>query len=278
MVSNRQWARDPLAVDLPQVFLALSRMAPVSLIATPVDDLKTCECSASVGEFLMMQDMVEYDYIPVCDGESIIGLLNRSTCESVDTTITVEQGMSPLSSANLISADAGILSFVSTVDRSPCRLLVDQQGISGMVTAADLNALPVRPVLFSLATSFELLMADRIRRALPNPEIWLTHLSEGRRGKITEKHESLREKNMHTDLLEATEFCDKGDILRRAGLVPERLRESAAGDLRAMRELRDVVSHAGGYADSREQVIDLARKVQLYQSWIKNMALEFTAS
>ncbi len=60
--------------------------------------------------------------------------------------------MEPLSDANLISADAGILTFVMSADQAHCRLVVDGDRIDAIVTLSDLQKLSVRPAVFLLIT------------------------------------------------------------------------------------------------------------------------------
>lgn len=276
---RQRWARHPLAVDSNQVFSALEKMATVSLIATRATELQTCEIDASAVEICRDPRLSDFDFLPVRHDGTIVGLFDRrSPNGTAAASLRVSDRMQPLSGNNLISADAGILSFISQADHCPCRLLVKDTEIWGIVTTADLNALPVRPVLFLLFTHVELLMAERIRTTFDVPEYWIKLLSDGRQDKLHKKHSTRLRKNMYTDLLSATDYCDKRTIIMKGHLVPANVSTSPESDLKRIEELRDKVAHASGYADSPEQAADLAGVVRLCRTWIEGLISDLTSS
>lgn len=276
---RRTWARDPLAVDSDQVFSALEKMATVSLIATRATELQTCEIDASAVEICGDARLSDFDFLPVRHDGTIVGLFDRRSPNGAEAaSVRVADRMQPLSGKNLISADAGILSFISQADRCPCRLLVKDTEIWGIVTTADLNALPVRPVLFLLFTHVELLMAERIRTRFDAPEYWLSLLSVGRQDKVRKKYSNLLYKNMYADRLSATDYCDKRTIIMKGHLVPANATTSPESDLKRIEELRDKVAHASGYADSPKQAAVLAGVVRLCRTWIEGLISDLTSS
>jgi predicted transcriptional regulator len=277
-----RWARHPLAVDADQVFAALEKIATVALIATSAKDLRTCAADEPVSETVNRGELSDFHYIPVRQQDgAIIGLFHRAAEEirlmgsAVTTQYSVHERMEPLSAKNLISADAGILSFISRADTHPCRLLVKDTDICGLVTTADLNALPVRPVLFLILTHVELLMAELIRTRLTAPQAWLTLLSKGRQAKVHEKFARLQKSNMFTEILAATDHCDKRAILIKGKLVPKNLARSANEDLKRIEQLRNSVAHADGYADTPDQAANLSRTVRVCQAWIEALQADF---
>ncbi|MBV5269366.1 MAG: hypothetical protein JZU55_04890, partial [Afipia sp.] len=71
--------------------------------------------------------------------------------------------MRPITEADLIGADAGILDFIRQADFSKFRFLVTGTEISGLVSLSDLQRLPVRAALFGVITHLEMVMTEVIR-------------------------------------------------------------------------------------------------------------------
>src|SRR5208337_1420315 len=82
---------------------------PVRLIATPRSEFKTCGPDEEL-DAVAARHGQDFDYIPVVEREKIIGLLNF--VGRTDYRGRVREQMAPLSEANLIGADASLLTFV----------------------------------------------------------------------------------------------------------------------------------------------------------------------
>ena len=113
-----------LADEYNRVFGNLERGLTISLIATPVEDLLTCEVGDDVREVVQRGDIRDFDYIPVKDGDTFAGVFDRLRAKNalknaiqVTAVKLVGSLMSRLSGSNLISGDAGILSFIEVAVR-----------------------------------------------------------------------------------------------------------------------------------------------------------------
>lgn len=238
-------------------FVSLHRDLTVDRIATPWNDLATCtpqESMAAVQE----RNAAAYDYLPVKDDGSIIGLFHaRPYWDRPPQDGIVKDKMDSLSDANLIGADATILDFLTEVDMKPFRLVVSGRGIQGLVAWSDLQKLPVRTALFGLITGFELTMFDAIKRKYPVGEDWMGLLNSDRQGKVGEAMKASHESNSDIDALLYTQFCDKATILQKCYCV-----EGTKRLLGRIERLRNKVAHANNYVSRRHDADKACRTVK----------------
>jgi predicted transcriptional regulator len=254
------WASKPLSEDVTKILRALENGMPVTLIATA--DLKTCEVDDRIEEVLQDQELQDFDYIPVRDTKgSITGVLVHK--EVLQDQGYVKEAMRQIHPSFLISADESLLSFVAECDITPFCLVVKGRKISGIVTLSDLQKLPVRPVLFMLITSVELLLAEWLRQNYQNEQDWLCKISKSRRSDIEEKWNQLQQSNMAIDRISTTNFCDKRDAALKLGAFPDSKKfKEWERQLKDIEDLRNAVFHAGDYALTPEKAKKVAQTVQ----------------
>jgi len=252
------WASKSISGDVAQILLALEEGIPVTLITS--FNLIVCKLDDKVEEVLSRPDIQGFDYIPVYDeSESIVGVLVRQ--DALQPNEPVKEAMRKLHPSMLISADASLLSFVAEADKTPYCLVLQRRRIEGIVTLSDLQKLAVRPVLFSLITCVELLLAEWLRQKYPNEQDWLSKLSEERRKKVEENYERYSQQDMAIDRMTTTEFCDKRVAALKLGAFPTD--EDARGtQLKEIQKLRDSIAHAGDYALTAEKAKWVAQTVR----------------
>lgn len=268
-MSKQNWASQPLNEKSDQVFLSMGGLLPISLISkySPL----TCDIDDSLKVILEKEQFKNFDHVPVCSDRIIVGLLNT---KNVDPSKTVREVMQNLNQSILISSDASILSFIEKADNHPCRLVIEGTEIKGIVTISDLQKLAVRPVLFSLITYLELLMAEFIRKDFIN-EDWSKKLSPCRQKFVKEKWEKLNQNNMAIDSLSATEFCDKRTLVMKSKIFTEKLSDVALSKVKTtdifkeIENLRNSLAHAGDYALTEENARGVSQTVRNMQQFIK---------
>lgn len=238
-------ANQPIFGGVKHLLDVLEDGITISLIAT--FDLKTCSVHDQASDVLQRADLQEFDYIPVTEDGSVVGVLIRD--EALNAEGAVRSVMHRLHESILISAEASLLSFVAEADQTPYCLVLRRRRIEGIVTLSDLQKLAVRPVLFSLITCVELLLAQWLRQKYPNEQDWLTRLSNGRRKKVEDKYEELSKKDMAIDRITATDFCDKRDAVLKLGAFGSEKNEREK-QLDQIEKLRNAVAHAGEYAST----------------------------
>ncbi len=272
-----QWSSDDEIGD--DIFETLHSGLTVALIATERRQLVTCRLNESLSAVVPQSKEKQYDYLPVTDddGGDIVGLLHTRECVQLASgTERVKSHFRPLSEGDLIGANASILGFIKDVDSKPCRLIVSESEIIGLVTLSDLQRLPVRAALFALITGFERTMAGAIRKKYTVDKDWLRLLGKCRREKINGEVEESKKQDGFVDKLLFTQFCDKVDILTKSPFFPSSLSKTKMRhQLKEIEELRNKVAHANDYAttqtkaqrvcsvvrnllDLRKEIVDIA--------------------
>jgi hypothetical protein len=164
--------------------------------------------------------------------------------------------MEPLSEDHLVGAATSIWEFIVDSDSRPSRLVVFGGGFLGLVTISDLQKLPVRAALFAAITSFEMTMSEVIRRRFSSDDEWMALLSDGRKETIRGAIEISRSANGFVDALLFTQFCDKGDIIRKSLLLPHSTTKLKA-KFDDLQKLRNHLAHANNYASTPMEVKQL---------------------
>lgn len=222
----------------------------VGQIAVPRAAIKMCADTDRESEVAARNRDPVYDYLPVEDTDGyVIGLISNDairTASGDGGDARAVNRMEPLSEADLIGADAPIVTLIDQIRKKPY-LVVSGQQIVGMVAWSDLQKLPVRAALFSLVTGFELTMYEAIRRFFEMGDAWIEHLDECRLCLAKREYRSQQDRSGDVDLLLCTQFCDKRDILIGSFEFPvgkNRLKKR----FRAIERIRNDVAHANNYA------------------------------
>ena len=222
----------------------------VRLIMTPREELTTCDLDPST-DALKDAEVKGYSILPVVQNDVITGLYH--TDHRIDAP-EIPIGMvcskfEPLNENHLIGSNADILDFIKTGVERPMRLVLSGRNIEGLVNMADLHKLPVRAALFSLVTGLEMAMAARIDEAFKsNANEWLDLLSDCRRSKVIKRIEKANRNDTFVSDINYTEFADKATIVRKQELVNGYSKSQLEKEFKAIRKLRDSLSHANDYA------------------------------
>jgi hypothetical protein len=231
------WSADPLAGDSIAVVEAMERAVTVDLIATFEPKLICCTPADKISHLLSESEYSTFDYLPVQLDGRIVGLLPLCQFRSQEVPPSVEaagNAMCALEQAILIASGTGVLRYMEEADESPCRLVMRETRIAGIVTISDLQKLPVRPALFLFITHLELLMAAVIRAHFRNrpDDDWLKLLGD-RRERVESEWQELNSRNMAIDRITATQFADKRQILMGSGLLHGSRRKTKADSRRS---------------------------------------------
>ncbi len=264
------WASPPLDMDSSQLFSSVEQGLTVRLIAT--FEPRVCGIRDDLRAVIEREDLQQFDYVPVKDGDRTVGLLHRSVHKDSGTG-TVGDAMDSLHEGILISSNSGILSYIERADAHPCQLVLHEGRLAGLVTLSDLQKLPVRPALFLLVTHVELLMVRWIRSRESSEETLMSMLSAKRRDKTAQEWNRLRKNNLAVDRLTATQFCDKRDLLLKLDFVScKKQRTAAKKDLEHIEQLlRNPLAHAGDFALDEEKALQVVFTVRTARQWIERL-------
>jgi hypothetical protein len=239
-----------------------SLVAGLRVIHIATFDLKTCSVGDKALSILKDPTMLDFDQIPVKDEKGrIVGVLNRNTESGARN---VSDDMTPLDESLLISADAPLMSFIQVAGTSPFRLILDQDGINGIVTRSDLLKLPVRTLVFAFVAHLESAMNEAILYRYGTNIKWLELLSEGRRTKVMAKLRILKEERIEPALLELTDFCDKRTIIAKSFFFGKKF----VTDAKELEVLRNTVVHAARFINDDVGAGQLVHQLATAQEWI----------
>lgn len=271
-MESSDFALDHSENSFIQQILDLEFGVSVSAIAT--FNLKTCGIDDDVTEILSHPDFQCFDAIPVSQQGQIAGLLHRAQSKHAQHPMIppalVKDCMEFLNESMLISAEASLLSYLAAADTSPCCLVLQGRKITGIVTISDLQKLPVRPVLFTLVTTVELLLAQWLRCHCSSDQDWINLLTEQRRQKIEAQWNKLQQGNLAIDRITAAEFCDKRDACLKLGAFPQPTKP-VKSQLERIEQLRNSVAHAGNYAINLENAQKVAQTVRFALALIQQL-------
>jgi hypothetical protein len=265
------WAFDPLGDGSIAAVEAIGSAVTVDLIATFEPQLMCCAKTDAIDRLLADPDYAQFDYLPVRSKDRIVGLLPLGEFRGapIDSLgLTAEGVMHPLDQSILITSGSSVLRYIEEATASPCRLLIRDTRIEGIVTISDLQKLAVRPALFVLVTHLELLMAAAIRahfRERPD-EDWLGKLGDWR-DRVEQEWQKLKASGLEIDLIAATQFADKRQILAKSGLL-QCSRTRAEREFGAIEDLRNGLAHANNYASTKETADKTIEAVRLARNWI----------
>ena len=227
----------------------VQRGLTVDMIMTPRARLMTCRSEESARE-VMTRNTDRYSFLPVVDSnERILGLYRADRWfdeEAPDRLIGLE--FEVLSEDLVIGADATIVEFVESADERPARLVISGHQVAGLIAISDLQQLPVRAAIFTLITSLEMAMAERIRAEWPDSaDDWLKLLSDERRKNVCENIQKAKQSDGFVSEIVHTQLADKGTIIRKSELIPIN-KTKLRSQFSAICSLRNQVVHANDYA------------------------------
>lgn len=238
----------------------------VNLIMVPREDFQVCRVKDTASD-INARNENRFSFLPVVDDrERVIGLYDAERWFQREApNEVIAEDFIRLSEEIVIGANAGIFDFVRSADQFATKLVVSGSGVAGLISLSDIQQLPVRAALFSLITSLEMAMAMAIQRKWPEARLWLPCLSEGRQQKVRDEIAKAKKLDGFLSELSFTQFSDKADLVRKAGVLPIADLQ-AKRSLGMIRDLRDQIAHANGYADTPEEAKKVCRIVRaIYQ-------------
>jgi hypothetical protein len=233
--------------------------APVVMIATPRHALQ-CRSVSRWKSIEGDEALDDFDQVPLTGADS----------QGIEAMFIRGQGRTPLVADTFMSADAPLLTFVETADTQRYRLLVAGGDVVGMVTLSDLQRLPVYSLIFSLLIAVEVLLVEWIRGACRDQaDAWMQHLRPQQR-KVIESHwQQAVKNNLAIDRLSCASFSHEIAAARGLGLfAAECAREE---ELSSLKQLRDRVCHAMGFAPTAEHALQVpaqVRKAREVAQWL----------
>ncbi len=206
-----------------------------------------------------------FDHLPVRDTSGqIIGRLDQ---HNMSGSGTVREAMVPLTGDMLVSADQSLAHFLPTMRKHSCRLVVEGEGISAIVTRSDLQKMPVRLLAFSLVSHLEQLMFEEIELLYDDDEEQsLDCLDPAVAKRVRGLWSSAKVRGLDLGCLEYTDFGHKVGIL--SGTVNAKLTSDFEGEVSSVKELRNDVAHRKEYMASTDKLNEFLDSIRTCNKWI----------
>jgi hypothetical protein len=225
----------------------------------------TCAKSDGLKDVLLHPDFLDFDQIPITQGQRIIGILERSEPAQLRR----------LDDSVLVSADDLLSHFVHTVHEQQYRLVVDRTAISGIVTWSDLLKLPVIVLAFSVIAQLELAMNQRINEQYGRgSDTWLEVLEKGERAKIAGRRKKLKSQNLTLPTIELVDLVHKAKVLRHVLSA----RRDFEADLGKIVGLRNDVAHVKRIIRSSAGLKVLVDRLETAETWLRMLGCEAKAA
>ena len=211
------------------------------------------------------------------NSEGAVGWVSRSDLQ-VGTCLAHLQPFAP---HQLVAESTPLSEVIHILADEEHVFVVSGQGISGIITRADLNKPPVRALLFTLITLLEMHLTYWIGQLFPD-ESWSQHLSESRLRNATEMLKKRRSRAEDISLLECLQLCDKRDIIRKSEEYRDHLALGSSRQtikiLDRIEKLRDHVAHAQedlaadwGWPSISSSISDIERMVNASDDALANV-------
>jgi hypothetical protein len=233
-----------------------------------VFDLQTCHVDETIGQVQRRVARFGFDNVPVRRDGVIVGVVEN--IRELDPEASPESCATPLSEHMLIAGSVPLKQFLPRIADRAYRLVISENGISGVVTPSDVVQLPVRLLVFALVAHLEELMRTAIRQVEPDDAKAVAALGKKRRDRVEGTLRSQAKKDLNPAPLDVTQFIDKANLLFNLRVVPER-----GGDrelFQAFYDLRNKVDHVDQYAETPTSLREFLHLVAQLEEWIGQLS------
>lgn len=232
-----------------------------------VFDLLTCEPDERISEVRQRVGKLDFDNVPVRENGSIVGVVEG--IKGFKPNATAGSVRQPLSETMLIAGSVSLRSFLPHINDRPYRLVVDANGIQGVVTPSDVVQLPVRLLVFALLAHLEELMRASIRQKQPDAELAVAGLEPERRKLVRRTLKRQKTKDLNPSPLDVTAFIDKANLLFSLGVLQDNAQDRRLFE--EFYELRNKVDHVDRYAQTPKALEGFLGHIRQLEAWIDRL-------
>lgn len=249
MTSGRRLRSGPALLREFEITLrAFERGLPVTLIATPAEQVQHPPLEVGASEWLERAENRGFDQFPVFRGMKLIGVLLR---ERHPARFTVQDVMCKPGREFIALASCSLAQIIPMLRSQRFRLIVEGDRFVGLVTQSDLLKLPARMLLFGVITHLEACLREVVKREVAESE-WRRLLSPKHRTELNSNLKRLRAAKLDPQPIELTHFSDLRGMLSLGRNLPADL----AANMERIGRLRNGVAHGRTYISSRHNVVE----------------------
>lgn len=196
--------------------LIFERTLNVGLLS---EKLLTCGLEDNAMDILNIMKNNDFDVFGVeNETEEIIGYIEKDNISEGK----VENQYNNFDPSELISEATPLLKLIEVLSNKNRVFVLENNTIEKIVTIADLHKQPMRMLIFSFISLLEMQLTAIIRETFPD-DSWQKKLSERRLILAMELNRSRAESNEALTLLESTQLCDKGTIVKKSEALRKKL-------------------------------------------------------
>jgi len=210
--------------DLLEYLVRVAGRITAQMIMTQRKRLVCASPTMSVGQALELMGSL-YDQLPVLDGERFVGLAFKRDLLTRSSAVPVSEAAVPLNRVPCVQPETPLRNVTESLLHYSCVAVVEgtEPKLCGLIHFSDLNGHPARSNLYLWISSFEMTLAELVRRELPDYREWLKTLDEHRQVLILGRREYERRQNIELDPVESVELSDLLRIIRAAPRVLDQL-------------------------------------------------------
>ena len=151
----------------------------------------------------------------------------------------------PIKEKEVISESTPLIDAFEILCKEDFLLIKEKRNITKIVTRADLDSIPIRICLYGIISLFEGLLRENI---MFNQIKWENHLNEHRLEEAKKLYRKKSNKNQEISLLNCTQFCDLGTIVKKEWDIYSPLIDDSKSNVdkkfKFIRKLRDSLAHS----------------------------------
>ena len=187
-----------------------------------------------------------YDILLVEDNDSELRLYEK------------ESGVvRPINEQEVISESTPLIEAFEILCNEEFLLIKEKRNITKIVTRADLDSIPIRICLYGIISLFEGLLRENI---MFNQIKWENHLNEHRLEEAKKLYRKKSNKNQEISLLNCTQFCDLGTIVKKEWDIYSPLIDDSKSNVdkkfKFIRKLRDSLAHSEKLMYDWNEILD----------------------
>lgn len=174
-----------------------------------------------------------------------VHLVKCNSSDPLSVYIRSNDCVRPLSDEEVISESTPLIEVIDYLMVQPWLFVKERRSITGIVTKADLDSIPIRIWLFGMISLFETQLKDLIREKALN---WESALSKKRLNEATSLYNKKVKSNEEVDLLSCIQISDLSSIIKKSkitfsSLIGNKSNTKITSDFHELTELRNALAH-----------------------------------
>ncbi|MGO2194574.1 MAG: CBS domain-containing protein [Brachybacterium sp.] len=189
----------------------------------------------------------QYDFAPVLEEGSPIGLFAYSAFGDSSHGALVSEAMEPLNSATIVSGETRLETIINRLNSRPFLFVLEENGFSGFLTPSDLGSVGVRAHFYSHLSLLEILLGEYLRLRYPDQSKAISLLKAGRLESQKAIVADLRSRDRFLDEISCVSLQDLIDICGKDSEFRAAVARTGTGWNKVDRgfgEFRDAIMHS----------------------------------